>query len=61
VNISPLLRGWGEEETSARLKALGFEIISWPGSSTLVIGRLPIEKLEALVALKAVHFIAPHL
>jgi hypothetical protein len=46
------------EETLATLKALGFEILLDPKSAELVIGRLPIEKLEALAELKSVRYVA---
>ena len=47
------------KETMALLKQLGFEIILEPKSSKMVIGRLPIEKLEALANLKSVRYVAP--
>jgi Ca-activated chloride channel family protein len=46
-------------ENLAKLKELGFEVILDPKTSKLVIGRLPIEKLEALAALDFVRFAAP--
>ncbi len=46
-------------ETIERLKKLGFETLLDPQSSKLIIGRLPIEKLAALVELPAVRYIAP--
>ncbi|HUK88346.1 MAG TPA: VIT domain-containing protein [Terriglobales bacterium] len=46
-------------ETLAQLKALGFEVVLDPQSSSLVIGRLTAEKLEALSKLKAVRYVAP--
>ena len=36
------------EETLAKLKELGFEIVLDPKTAKMVIGRLPIEKLAAL-------------
>lgn len=42
-----------------QLKKLGFEIVLNPQSSKLVIGRLPIEKLEALAALEIVRYVSP--
>jgi TonB family protein len=46
-------------ETINQLKQLGFETLLDPKSSKLIIGRLPIENLEALVELPAVRYIAP--
>src|SRR5262245_37638804 len=46
-------------ENIAMLKRLGFEVILDPQSSKLIIGRLPIEKLEALAQLTVVKFVAP--
>ena len=46
-------------ESLAQLKELGFEVLFEPKSSSLVIGRLPIEKLEALAQLKFVKYVAP--
>ena len=46
-------------ETLAALKELGFELVLDPKSAKMVIGRLPIDKLEALVELKSVRFVAP--
>ena len=43
----------------ARLKKLGFVVEQNPQSSKLVIGRLPIEKLEALAALEIVRYVSP--
>ncbi len=45
------------EESLAQLKELGFELLFDAKSSKLVIGRLPIEKLEALAGLKAVRYV----
>jgi len=47
------------EETLAKLKELGFEVVLDPKSAKLIIGRLPIEKLEALAELKSVRYVAP--
>jgi Ca-activated chloride channel homolog len=46
-------------ETINQLKRLGFETMLDPQSSKLIIGRLPVEKLAALVELPAVRYIAP--
>jgi len=45
--------------TLAALKQLGFELLLEPGSSSVVIGRVPLEKLEALAALQSVKYAAP--
>ena len=47
------------EETLAKLKELGFEVVLDPKSAKLIIGRLPIEKLEALAELKSIRYVAP--
>ncbi|HLG15195.1 MAG TPA: VIT and VWA domain-containing protein [Blastocatellia bacterium] len=46
-------------ETMAALKQLGFEIVLDPKTAKMVIGRVAIEKIEALAELKAVRYIAP--
>jgi Ca-activated chloride channel family protein len=46
-------------ENLTQLKELGFEVVFDAKSSNLVIGRLPVEKLEALARLKFVKFVAP--
>ncbi len=53
---------WLNDKSDAsleQLKKLGFEIVLNPPSSKLVIGRLPIEKLEALAALEIVRYVSP--
>ena len=47
------------DETLAKLKELGFEVVLDPKTAKLVIGRLPIEKLAALAELKYVRYVAP--
>ena len=47
------------KETLELLKQLGFEIILEPKTTKMVIGRLPIEKLEALANLKPVRYASP--
>jgi Ca-activated chloride channel family protein len=47
------------EKTLAELKALGFEVMLDSKASTLVIGRIPTSKLEALLDLKSVRYVAP--
>ncbi|HEY5401702.1 MAG TPA: hypothetical protein VIK24_02490, partial [Pyrinomonadaceae bacterium] len=49
------------EQTMATLKELGFEVILDRKTSKLLIGRLPIEKLEALGDLKVVTYVSPQL
>jgi hypothetical protein len=46
-------------ENLTQLKELGFEVLFDAKSSNLIIGRLPVEKLEALARLKFVKFVAP--
>ncbi|MFN0087686.1 MAG: TonB family protein, partial [Blastocatellia bacterium] len=45
--------------TIAGLRRLSFEVLLDPKSSSFVIGRLPVEKLEALAGLPVVLYIAP--
>jgi Ca-activated chloride channel homolog len=49
------------DEALAKLKELGFEVVLDPKSSKLIIGRLPIEKLEALADLKFVRYVSPQM
>jgi hypothetical protein len=49
------------EETMAKLKELGFEIVLDPKTAKMVIGRLPIEKLAALADLKFVRYVGPQI
>jgi len=49
------------DETLAKLKELGFEVVLDPRSSRMVIGRLSIEKLAALSELKFVRYVAPQM
>ncbi|HET6972605.1 MAG TPA: VWA domain-containing protein, partial [Pyrinomonadaceae bacterium] len=46
-------------ETLAQLKELGFEIVLDAKSANMLVGRLPIEKLEMLAKLKSVKYVAP--
>jgi len=48
-------------QTSAKLKELGFEVVLDSKTSKLIIGRLAIEKLEALADLKFVRYVSPQL
>ena len=43
----------------AKLKQLGFEVVLDSRSSSLIIGRLPVEKLEALARLSFVRYVSP--
>jgi len=47
------------DATIGQLRKLGFEVILNPQSSKLIIGRLPIEKLEALAELEVVKYVSP--
>jgi Ca-activated chloride channel family protein len=46
-------------ESLAALKGLGFEVLLDPKSAKLVIGRLPVEKLEALAELSFIRYVSP--
>ena len=46
-------------EVLEQLKRLGFEVVLDPQTAKLVIGRLPVEKLSALVELRFVRYVAP--
>jgi TonB family protein len=46
-------------ETVGQLKKLGFETLLDPKSSKLILGRLPVERLAALIELPAVRYVAP--
>jgi Ca-activated chloride channel homolog len=47
------------DETLAKLRELGFEIVLNPNSAKLIIGRLPVDKLVALAELDSVRYISP--
>jgi Ca-activated chloride channel family protein len=47
------------EEALAQLKELGFEVVLDAKTSRVIIGRLPVEKLEALAKLKFVKYVSP--
>ena len=49
------------DETIAKLKELGFEVVLDPKTAKLIIGRLPIEKLAALAELKSLRYVAPQM
>ena len=46
-------------ETLAKLNELGFEVVLDAKNSKLIIGRLPIDKLETLAGLKFVKYVSP--
>lgn len=46
-------------EIMEELKKLGFEVVLNPESMTMVVGRLPLDKLETLAQLKSVLYVAP--
>ncbi len=48
------------EAVLRRLAALGFDVITESRAARKVVGRMPVEKVEALLDIKAVQFIAPH-
>jgi hypothetical protein len=48
-------------EAMAKLKELGFEVVLDQRNSNLIIGRLAIEKLEALADLKFVRYVSPQM
>lgn len=48
-------------EVIKQLQQLGFEIVLDPKTAKLIIGRMPVEKLEALAELKAVRYVAPQM
>ena len=53
---------WLNEKTDeglAKLKELGFEVVLDAKNSRLIVGRLPVEKLEALAELNFVKFVSP--
>ncbi|MGI8837766.1 MAG: hypothetical protein ACR2H4_14190 [Pyrinomonadaceae bacterium] len=45
--------------TINQLKELGFEVVLDPESAKMIIGRVPLEKLEALARLKFVRYLSP--
>jgi Ca-activated chloride channel family protein len=49
------------DETMAKLKELGFEVVLDPKTAKMVIGRLPVEKLAALADLKFVRYVSPQM
>jgi TonB family protein len=46
---------------TSQLKSSGFEIIAWPEGSPKATGKIAVEKLESLLKIKSVQYIAPHL
>lgn len=49
------------DEALAQLKALGFDVMLDVKTSKLIIGRVPLDKLEALAKLKFVRYISPQM
>ena len=49
------------DEAMAKLKELGFEVVLDPKTAKMVIGRLPIEKLNALAEMKSIRYVAPQM
>jgi Ca-activated chloride channel homolog len=49
------------DEVMAKLKELGFEVVLNAKTSKLIIGRIPVEKLQALAELKFVTYVSPQL
>ena len=47
------------DESFAQLKELGFEVLLSAKSANMIVGRLPIEKLEALAKFKFVKYVTP--
>jgi hypothetical protein len=43
----------------AQLEALGFESATKSSSARILVGRLPVEKLPAVIRMAAVQFVAP--
>ena len=55
-----LIQVWlnkSNKETLEQLKKLGFQIVAQPKSGHVVIGKLPVEKLEALSKLEGVRYV----
>jgi hypothetical protein len=44
-----------------KLKELGFEVVLDSSTSTLIIGRLPIDKLELLAQFEFVRYVSPQI
>jgi hypothetical protein len=49
------------EQTRAKLKELGFEIVLDHASSNLMIGRIPVDKLALLPDLEFVRYVSPQI
>ncbi len=55
-----LIQVWlkdSNKETLEQLKKLGFQIVAQPKTGHMVIGKLPVEKLEALSEIEAVRYV----
>jgi Ca-activated chloride channel family protein len=48
------------EQTLAKLNELGFQVLLAPRSANMIIGRLPVDKIESLASLKFVRHVSPH-
>jgi Ca-activated chloride channel family protein len=48
-------------EVLEQLKQLGFEVVLDPKTTKVIIGRLPVDKLEALAGIKAVRYVSPQM
>jgi hypothetical protein len=63
-NGSAEVQIWLTEKSDAvmaKLKELGFEVVLNAKTSKLIIGRIPIEKLQTLAELKFVTYVSPQL
>ncbi len=49
------------DELRLKLKELGFEVVFDSSTSSLMIGRLPMEKVELLADLELVRYVAPQI
>jgi hypothetical protein len=49
------------EATMLKLAELGFQVVLDPKSAKFVIGRLPVDKLPALVDFKSIRYVGPQL
>ena len=49
------------DEVRAKLKELGFEVVVDHTGSNLMIGRIPIDKLELLAELEFIRYVSPQI
>jgi heme-binding NEAT domain protein len=47
-------------ETMKQLQQLGFEVVVRPQSGNVLVGRIVVEKLQALAQLNAIKYVAPY-